>query len=262
MINMPDYYKTSDSYAQMLRNQDLDVFKPYIELFKKFAKPNGSVIDIGCGVGTSTLLLRQAGFDATGTDVSEKFLPTEKNKFCVVDFQNAVGIPSNAYSTVGAMNVIEHIENPRNFLAEIVRVVQPGGKIILLAPNLTSPIVPVGIIRDLLKKNTPYLGITNLSEACALVGANFWRSLRAELGINAFERRKTTLDRGIVGYDTDAVYWTNAREIRRFLESKSCKILLFQKQGNSTLSKLIANLLPGFAGKVCIVAQKTSSLSA
>lgn len=256
MINMPEYYKTSDSYAEMLRHQDVSVFTLYIDLFKKFASPGGSVIDIGCGVGTSTLLLRQAGFDAMGTDVSEKFLPASKDKFCVVDFQNAVDIPSNTYSTVGTMNVIEHVENPRNFLAEIVRVVQPGGKIVLLAPNLTSPIIPAGIIRDLLKKNTPYLGITTLSKACALVGINFWRSLLAEFGRNAFEMRKPILDNGIVGYDADAVYWTNAREISRFLESKSCKILLFQKQGSSTLSKLIANLLPGFAGKVCIVAQK------
>lgn len=256
MINMPEYYKNSDSYAEMLRNQDLSVFMPYVDLFKKFAKPSGSVIDIGCGVGTSTVLLRQAGFDAMGTDISEKFLPATKDKFCVVDFQNAEDIPSNTYSAVGTMNVIEHVENPRNFLAEIVRVVQPGGKIILMAPNLTSPIIPVGIVRDLLKKNTPYLGITSLSKACALVGVNFWRSLRAEFGMNAFEMRKPILDNGIAGYDADAVYWTNAREISRFLKSKNCEILLFQKQGSSTISKLIASLLPGFAGKVCIVAQK------
>ncbi len=256
MINMPEYYKTSDSYAEMLRNQDVSVFMPYIDLFKKFVTIGGSVVDIGCGVGTSTLLLRQAGFDAMGTDVSEKFLPAGKDKFCVVDFQDAVDIPSNSYSAVGTMNVIEHVENPRKFLAEIVRVVQPGGKIIVLAPNLTSPIVPVGILRDLLKKQTPYLGITSFTKACALIGENFWRSLRAELGINAFAMRKPILDNGIVGYDADAVYWTNAREISHFLKSNGCKTLLFQKQGNSTVSKLIANVLPGFAGKVCIVAQK------
>lgn len=255
MTNMPEYYRTSDSYAEMLRSQNVNVFLPYINLFKQFANPDSPVIDIGCGVGTSTLLLRQAGFDAMGTDVSEKFLPATKDKFCVVDFQNAVDIPSDTYSAVGTMNVIEHVENPQNFLAEIVRVVKPGGTIILMAPNLTSPLVPVGIIRDLLKKRTPYLGITSFAEASALVGINIWRSLRAELGENAFEMRQPIL-RGIVGYDADAVYWTNAREIRRFLEFKNCKTLVFQKQGNSIASRLIANLLPGFAGKVCIVAQK------
>ncbi len=258
MLNsMPEYYKTSDSYAEMLRNQDVNVFSPYINLFKQFASPDSSVIDIGCGVGTSTLLLRQAGFDAMGTDVSEKFLPATKDRFCAVDFQNAVDIPSNTYSAVGTMNVIEHVERPQNFLSEIVRVVRPGGKIILMAPNLTSPLVPVGIIRDLLKKRTPYMGITSFSEACALLGANFWRSLRAELGCNTFEMRQPILDNGIVGYDADAVYWTNATEIRRFLESKNCKIICFQKQGNSMASRLIANLVPGFAGKLCIVAQKS-----
>ncbi len=173
-----------------------------------------------------------------------------------MNFQDAKNIPSNAYSAVGTMNVIEHVEKPQAFLSEIVRVVQPGGNIIILAPNLTSPIIPVGIIRDLLKKQTPYLGITSFLAACTLLVKNFWRSLSAELGVNAFAMREPILDNGIVGYDVDAVYWTNAREISRFLESKGCKILLFQKQGSSTVSKLIANLLPGFAGKVCVVAQK------
>lgn len=100
MNNMPEFYKNSDSYAEMLWNQDVNVFLPYIDLFQKFASPGSSVIDIGCGVGTSALLLRQAGFDAMGTDVSEKFLPAIKDKFCVVDFQSAVDIPSNTYSTV------------------------------------------------------------------------------------------------------------------------------------------------------------------
>lgn len=59
------------------------------------------------------------------------------------------------------MNVIKHVENPQKFLAEIVRVVRPGGNIILMAPNLTLPIVPMGIIGDLLKKCNPYLGITS-----------------------------------------------------------------------------------------------------
>ncbi len=83
MTNMPAYYNASTSYAEMLRKQDINVFNLYIDLFKKFVSPGSSVIDIGCGVGTSTLLLRQEGFDATGTDVSEKFLPNTTVNFAL-----------------------------------------------------------------------------------------------------------------------------------------------------------------------------------
>lgn len=256
MSRIADYYKTSDSYAEMLQDQQTGVFVPYVELFKKFVNPDGPVIDIGCGVGTSTMLLRQARFEAIGTDVSERFLPSKSEIFYAINFQNAEGIPSNTYSAAGSMNVIEHVEHPRNFLSEMVRVVRPGGYIILLAPQLTSPLVPVRILKDLLTKHTPYLGITQFSTACSLIFMNIWRSLRAELGWNVFEMRQHTLDTGIIGYDADAIYWTNANEIRRFLESKGCEIHLFQRQGRSLLAKAIAYLLPGFAGQLCIVAQK------
>jgi SAM-dependent methyltransferase len=240
----------------MLRDQQEGNFVPYINLFNQFADPDGPIIDIGCGVGTSTLLLRRNGFQAIGTDVSERFLPPEPNTYRVIDFQNAKELPSSEYSAVGAMNVIEHVERPRDFLAEMVRVVRPGGHIVLLSPNLTSPLVPIRILTDLLTKRTPYMGITRFSTACGLIAVNTWRSLRAELGWSVFETRPPALDTGIVGYDADAVYWANATEVRRFLESRGCEIRLFQKRGHSSLAKMLAYLLPGFAGQLCVVARK------
>lgn len=256
MSQILDYYKNSDSYAEMLQNQSKEVFTPYVNLFQRFVNMGDSVIDIGCGVGTSTLLLRQAGFEATGTDVSQKFLPTDEDIFCTVDFQNAENIPSNKYSAAGSMNAIEHVESPKDFLTQMVRVVKSGGHIILVAPNPTSPLVAVRVILDIFTHRTPYMGITNLNEAITLLLVNTWRCIRTEFGSSVFEARQPALDTGIVGHDADAVYWTNATEIRRFLESKECEICLFQRQGSSLIAKIIAYLLPGFAGKLCIVAKK------
>jgi 2-polyprenyl-3-methyl-5-hydroxy-6-metoxy-1,4-benzoquinol methylase len=130
---MTDYYRSADSYSEMLRGQQTDAFTPYIELFEQFANLNDSIIDVGCRVGTSTLLLREAGFNAIGIDVSERFLPSESGIFCTADFQNAEAFPSNKYLAVGALNVIEHIERPKDFLSEMVRVARPEGHIILMS---------------------------------------------------------------------------------------------------------------------------------
>jgi SAM-dependent methyltransferase len=258
MSQMLDYYRSSDSYAEVLRNQPTAMFTPYVNLFKRFVKIDDSVIDVGCGVGTSTLLLRQAGFAAQGSDVSQKFLSTndESDIFCVADFQNAQNIPSNHYAAVGSMNAIEHVQFPQKFLQEMVRVVKPGGHIILMAPNLTSPLVAIRATLDIFRNRTPYMGITNWRETIALIFVNIWRCLRAELGVNAFKSREIDLATVMVGNDADAVYWTNATEISRFLQAEGCEICLFQKQGTSVLAKIVAYLLPGFAGKLCIVARK------
>jgi 2-polyprenyl-3-methyl-5-hydroxy-6-metoxy-1,4-benzoquinol methylase len=253
---MTEYYRNSDDYAEMLANQDVHSYRPYVDIVSRFLQPNAKMLDVGCGIGTSTLLLAKAGFQVLGTDVSHRFIPAPEGTFKVVDFQDAIEISDGVYDAVGTMNVIEHTDDPKKFLAEILRVVRPGGYIFILAPNLTSPLVGIRIIFDLLKKRIPYLGIDQVIVAAALVFVNIWRSLRSELGYSAFEKREAILDTGIVGHDADAVYWTNAREMRRFLEQQNCEICLFQKQGNSSLSKFIAYVLPGFAGQVCIVARK------
>lgn len=256
MNDISDYYRFSEAYAEMLRAQDTEVFTPYIELFKQFVNPGEPVIDIGCGVGTSTLLLREAGFEAVGADVSDLFLPSQSGVFTTVDFQNAPDIPDNEFSAAACMNVIEHIPSPKKFLTEMARVVRPGGYIILLAPNLTSPLVGIRIVIHILRNRTPYLGITNLAAALALIPMNIWRSLRAELGSTTFEQRTPLLDTGVVGYDADAVYWTNATEIRRFLKFLDFEILLFQGQGRSFPARTIARFIPGFASQLRIVARK------
>jgi SAM-dependent methyltransferase len=253
---MSDYYRQTAEYAEMLANQNIDSYQPYIDIVRKFLPPNNIFLDVGCGIGTSTLLLSEAGFRAIGTDVSHRFLPAPEGTFKVVDFQDAREIISESFDAVGTMNVIEHTDEPKKFLSELLRVVRPGGYIFILAPNLTSPLVGIRIVLDIFKNRTPYLGISSVSAAIALIFVNIWRSLRSELGYEMFIKRRAILDTGIVGHDADAVYWSNAREIRRFLEREGCEVCLFQKQGNSVASRLIANILPGFAGQICIVVRK------
>jgi SAM-dependent methyltransferase len=254
--SMLDYYNNSDSYAKMLAGQDVSSYQPYAELVKRFIPSNAEMIDVGCGIGTSTLLLVESGYKILGTDVLNRFLPAPEGTFKIVDFQNASEILNNLYDAAGTMNVIEHTDHPQKFISEIVRVVKPGGHIIILAPQLTSPLVGVRILLDIMKGRTPYLGIVNPRAAFLLIFQNIWRSLLGEMGAIKFEKRLAILDTGIVGHDADAVYWTNAHEIRRFLEARNCETLLFQKQGNSAVSKFISSVLPGFAGQVCIVARK------
>ncbi|MBV9334749.1 MAG: methyltransferase domain-containing protein [Solirubrobacterales bacterium] len=118
MSGIREYYRSSGDYRTMLDAQDEAIFAPYVALFRAHAEPGMPVIDVGCGVGASTRLLRNAGFDAVGTDVSERFLPDGEEGFVVADFESAPQIPSGAYAAAGALNVIEHMEHPRRFLAE------------------------------------------------------------------------------------------------------------------------------------------------
>jgi SAM-dependent methyltransferase len=249
--DLSDYYLTSDAYASMLSEQDHAVFAGYVRLFERWVPPGSRVVDVGCGVGTSTRLLRRAGYSALGTDLSARFLPAEPG-FAVVDFE-AADLPDATFDAAGALNVLEHVPRPRRFLSELVRVVRPGGHVILASPNLTSPLVGLRIMDDLAHRRTPYLGIREPRRAVALIGRNLARSIAAARGADAFAARTHSLDTGIVGYDVDAVYWTNAAEVRRHLERQGATVVQYQTEGRSRAARIVARLAPSFAGRLTLV---------
>jgi SAM-dependent methyltransferase len=257
VTDLASYYGRSSEYRRMLVEQDRAVFDRYVSYFQQWVPPGSRVLDVGCGVGTSTRLLREAGFLALGTDVSSTFLPQEEG-FFVADFGRRTVLPADGFAAAGALNVLEHVPYPQAFLKETVRVVEPGGFVVLSSPNLTSPLVGMRAMLDLAQRRTPYLGVERTPAALALLGRNVIRSGAAALGRDAFATRAHTLATGIVGHDVDAVYWSNAAEVRRHLERLRCEIVHYQGEGRTWAARLVARALPSFAGQLAIIARVTS----
>ena len=125
----------------------------------------------------------------------------------------------------------------------------------MTSPNLTSPLVGLRALADHLRRRPPYLGVRGPLEALALIARNTGRSLAAALGRDAFRARAPRLDAGIVGYDVDAVYWSNAAEVRRYLERHGCRTVAYQGLGRTRPARVLARHLPSFAGTLVLVAQ-------
>ena len=51
-----------------------------VELLKEYGVKDGLVLDLGCGTGTMTELLAEAGYDMTGVDISEEMLELAAEK--------------------------------------------------------------------------------------------------------------------------------------------------------------------------------------
>ncbi len=98
------------------------------------------VLDIGCGAGEFVATAIGEGWDARGVELSE----------AAVAFCTARGLPvrrsdifaSNlepgSVSVCTLFEVIEHVPDPRAFLARAVELTRPGGLIYLTTPNIAS----------------------------------------------------------------------------------------------------------------------------
>lgn len=118
------------------------------ELVMNFIEPRlTKVLDIGCGVGPTTKELAQLGYHVTAIDPSmENIKAAHENistlppavrarvKFFNQTLESSL-FPAGSFSQVICLGVLEHIAQPEKFLAEVHRVLTPGGVCIFQTPN-------------------------------------------------------------------------------------------------------------------------------
>ena len=97
------------------------------------------LLDVGCGDGA---MLRQLdGFEAlAGVDVSEAAVRIARSQGLdvrAVDVNTGVlPFDSESFETVLCLDVIEHVFDPLQLVAELRRVTAPGGELLISTPNL------------------------------------------------------------------------------------------------------------------------------
>lgn len=99
------------------------------------AKPKENILDAGCGTGYLLNFItpnRSYGF---GIDISSTAIKEAKKTFPRFSFQKGslLKLPykNNFFDKVYSFNVIEHIENQDLAIKELMRVLKPGGIIVL-----------------------------------------------------------------------------------------------------------------------------------
>lgn len=101
--------------------------------------PSTRILDLGCGSGALLDRLASMGYrHLTGVDISP---PASKEAISYyqadLDYFH-LDRPDASFDLALAIEVIEHIENPGLFLAELARLLCPGGAVLLTTPNLHS----------------------------------------------------------------------------------------------------------------------------
>ncbi len=172
---------------------------------------------MGCGVGQVVNRLTQAGAEAYGVDVSEPSIAKARvfSPRCQLYDGRHLPFDDGHFTNAGALNVLEHVDEPEAFMEELVRVVKPGGKVLISSPNFLR----FAGFRDY------HVHMRGL--------ASKWRNFRRQ----QFKRRQMSVAPQSVRFDRmapivkipftpddDAIIATNALEIGFFLEKYGCDI--------------------------------------
>lgn len=96
------------------------------------------VADLGCGTGTLSVLLAEAGYDVAGVDLSPEMVVRAKAKAAGQSATFAVGdagdpdLPDGQFDVVLSRHVLWALPDPAAGLARWVGLLAPGGRLVLV----------------------------------------------------------------------------------------------------------------------------------
>lgn len=209
-------YHQNENYAQFLLGQDTGFFAKYADALKP-AEAGARVLDVGCGVGQVVARLQAAGFEAHGVDVSQPNIERARQvtERCRVYDGKKLPYADGFFAGAGALNVLEHVEEPEAFIQELVRVVKIGGRVVLSSPNFFR-----------------VFGFRDYHPRMRGIGQKLknWKRVQEKRALIKSSPENVRFDRmqPIVKEpftaDDDAIVATNALEMRFFLERAGCVV--------------------------------------
>ena len=102
--------------------------------------PRPTLLDIGCGTGEFLATMKQAGWSVQGVEPYEpaKNSAIKNFQIPVTDLAGQSSLPDHAYDVITLWHVLEHAHDLHRSMAEISRLLKPGGLVLIGVPNCDS----------------------------------------------------------------------------------------------------------------------------
>ncbi len=134
------------SHERALQDEANNVTYQRCQFAYEFVKPlitGKDVLDVGCGLAYGTALMAESAKKITGIDYDQTTVEDNRQRYNSVqnlDFKHGsvppLPFPDQAFDVVTAFHFIEHVHPRKEFIKECLRVVRPGGKVIISTPNI------------------------------------------------------------------------------------------------------------------------------
>lgn len=114
----------------------------YAELVQRAGRRSPPVLDLGCGRTGVLRPLVAEGVPVLGLDPDALALAAHRQlRLRASAALPHLPLPEASFGVVAMGWLLEHLERPAGGLAEVARVLRPGGLLLFLTPNLAHPLV-------------------------------------------------------------------------------------------------------------------------
>ncbi|MBX7221044.1 MAG: class I SAM-dependent methyltransferase [Blastocatellia bacterium] len=177
---------TREFYERVDRNR-YEEYAPWMKSVMEFDRYGGqSVLEIGFGMGTDLFQFARAGARTFGVDLSPQHLEIARKRFEIYDLETNLQLADTehlpfadeTFDVVYSFGVIHHTPDTEKAVAEIRRVLKPGGKAILAVYHRDSAfhlcvfggyLLHLRFFRESYRENLSRIEYREQSDACPLV---------------------------------------------------------------------------------------------
>ena len=139
--DIPGFYPEEDYYAYRPASSRTRVKQALMTALgcanptrePEFARP-GRVLDFGCGAGDFLAEARDRGWQCSGVELSDRAIAAARDRGLEVR-RSTTEYPEAGFDYVRANHSLEHVLDPPAVLAELYRVLKPGGTLFIGVPT-------------------------------------------------------------------------------------------------------------------------------
>lgn len=114
------------------------IYRMALVAFADTGLTKAGIADVGAGQGNLARRLSSPERTITLLDDFEPVDLPPNCKWFKIDLNNSWNLTDTQFDFVAALEVIEHLENPRHFLREMVKIMKPGAYGFISTPNNDS----------------------------------------------------------------------------------------------------------------------------
>lgn len=117
---------------------------PWLESRLRRLGSDGQVLDLGCGRGYWLAWMRAEGMSPVGVEPDPRVRAGAAHAPVVVGDGARIPLRDSSVGLVWCIHVLHHLSDPAQVLSEVVRVLRPGGHLLLAETVEDHPLISLG----------------------------------------------------------------------------------------------------------------------
>lgn len=113
----------------------------YLRYMTLKTTPPGRLLDVGCGGGRFMNRMRRLGWEVEGIDFDEKATRKISQRYGMKTYTGdlvSCKLAGASYDAITMSHTIEHLFDPDKTLGECMRLLKPGGRLVVTTPNVAG----------------------------------------------------------------------------------------------------------------------------